>query len=137
MVNSLDEFVYITDGAGRAAVLKALPRLMERRQWSGVLRVQLKKDGSKRFFHCTVNVLDRDGHDQKLCILASDITEERESEARFTELFETLQEGVYLATPEGTLENINPAMMKVCPSPSSMSACRPLPNSSTRCPASV
>ena len=113
MGRPLDSFVDITDGAGRAAVQSALPRLMEHRHWSGVLRVQLKKDGSHRFFHCTVNVLARDGHDQKLCVLARDITEERESEARFTELFETLQEGVYLATPEGNLENINPAMMKI------------------------
>ena len=36
--------------------------------------------------------------------------QERENEARFTELFETLQEGVYLATADGHFESVNPAL---------------------------
>ena len=48
-----------------------------------------------------------------ICVLARDITGERESEARFTELFETLQEGVYLATADGKFEDINPALARM------------------------
>jgi len=45
--------------------------------------------------------------------LARDVTEEREKERRFTELFETLQEGVYFSTPEGKLLDANPALVQM------------------------
>ena len=45
--------------------------------------------------------------------LARDVTEEREKERRFTELFETLQEGVYFSTPEGKLLDGNAALVQV------------------------
>src|SRR5207245_7017488 len=45
--------------------------------------------------------------------LATDITHQRESESRFTELFETLQEGVYFSTPEGNLLDVNPALVRM------------------------
>jgi PAS domain S-box-containing protein len=45
--------------------------------------------------------------------LARDITAQRESETRFTELFETLQEGVYFCDPGGTLLDVNPAMVRM------------------------
>jgi PAS domain S-box-containing protein len=48
-----------------------------------------------------------------VCILARDITTERESEARFKDLFETLQEGVYLADSDGKLEDVNPAFVRM------------------------
>ena len=44
-------------------------------------------------------------------ILGRDVTEQREKEMRFTELFETLQEGVYFSTPEGKLLDANPALV--------------------------
>ncbi len=106
----LDEFVDLGDGTGRAAAEKALPRLLERRHWSGVLRVHLKSDSSIRYFQCTVHTLVRGGQGQGICVLARDVTKERENEARFTELFETLQEGVYVAGPDGKFESVNPAL---------------------------
>ena len=39
------------------------------------------------------------------------MTEEREKERRFTELFETLQEGIYFSTPEGKLLEANAALV--------------------------
>ena len=45
--------------------------------------------------------------------LARDITAQRESETRFTELFETLQEGVYFCDHDGTLLDVNPAMVRM------------------------
>jgi PAS domain S-box-containing protein len=45
--------------------------------------------------------------------LARDVTSERQKETRFTELFETLQEGVYFSTPEGKLLDANPALVQL------------------------
>jgi PAS domain S-box-containing protein len=44
-------------------------------------------------------------------VLGRDVTEQREKELRFTELFETLQEGVYFSSPEGGLLDANPALV--------------------------
>jgi two-component system NtrC family sensor kinase len=109
----LDEFVDLGDGTGRAAAEKALPRFLERRHWSGVLRLYLKRDSSIHYFQCTLHTLVRGGQDQGICVLARDVTKERENEARFTELFETLQEGVYVAGPEGKFESVNPALARL------------------------
>jgi PAS domain S-box-containing protein len=108
---ALDE-LFDVDG-GRAAAEKALPHFLERRHWSGVVRIQLKRDASTRFLQCNLHALIRDGRDQGICVMARDITQDRENEARFTELFETLQEGVYLATPDGHLESVNPAFARI------------------------
>ncbi len=109
----LDGFLDLTDGKGRNLALKALPRFLEQRHWAGVLRVRLKQDSGTRFFQCALHALVRDGQDQGVCVYARDITRERENEARFTELFETLQEGVYLATPDGKFEDVNPALARM------------------------
>ena len=109
----LDEFVEMGEGAGRTAALRALPRFLENRHWAGVVRVRLKPGTSMRFFQCTLHALLRDGREVGICVLARDITRQRENEARFTELFETLQEGVYLATADGKFEDINPALARM------------------------
>jgi PAS domain S-box-containing protein len=108
----LDDLFDPMDG-GRAAAEKALPLFLERRHWSGVLRVKLKRDSSTRFLQCNLHALVREGRDQGICVLAHDITQDRENEARFTELFETLQEGVYLATADGHFESVNPAFARI------------------------
>jgi PAS domain S-box-containing protein len=112
----LDEFVEDPQGPLRAVREKALPEFLERRQWSGIIRVRLKtKDSSPgsslRFFDCVLHALNRDGPVTGLSGIARDVTQQRESEARFTELFETLQEGVYITTPEGRLLDANPALV--------------------------
>ena len=109
----LDEFIDLATGNGRAAAQKALPNFLTKRQWTGVLRVRVKREASIRFFQCAFHGLVRDGSDLGICVFARDITRERENEARFTELFETLQEGVYLASPEGRFEDVNPALMRM------------------------
>jgi PAS domain S-box-containing protein len=109
----LDEFVEMGEGAGRAAALRALPRFLENRHWTGVVRARIKPDTSTRYFQCTLHALLRDGREVGICVLARDITRLRENEARFTELFETLQEGVYLATADGKFEDINPALARM------------------------
>ena len=109
----LDEFLDLPDGTGRASAAAVLPRLLEQRNWSGVLRVRLKGGASIRFYQCSVHILMRNGADYGLGVLAHDITQQRENEARFTELFETLQEGVYVATDAGRLADVNPALARM------------------------
>ena len=46
-------------------------------------------------------------------VLARDITGHREKEQRFTQLFESLQEGVYISNPEGKLLEVNPALVTI------------------------
>ena len=106
----LEEFMDLPDASGRASAETALPKLLERRGWAGVLRIRLKGAGSIRYFQCSVHVLSRAGRDYGVGVLARDITQQRENEARFTELFETLQEGVYVTTQDGRLTDVNPAM---------------------------
>src|SRR6202040_1695894 len=86
---------------------------LENRHWAGVVRVRLKPGTSMRYFQCTLHALLRDGREVGICVLARDITRQRENEARFTELFETLQEGVYLATPDGKFEDVNPSLARM------------------------
>jgi PAS domain S-box-containing protein len=107
----LEDFVNLPQGDGLAAATKALPLLLERRHWNGVLSIQLKNESKPRYFDCIFHAIVRDGAVCGVSALARDVTAERESEARFTELFETLQEGVYLATPDGLLSDANPALV--------------------------
>jgi len=46
-------------------------------------------------------------------VLGRDVTGQHEKELRFTELFETLQEGAYFSTPEGRLLDANPALVRI------------------------
>src|SRR5205823_5766788 len=44
---------------------------------------------------------------------ARDISALRKNETRFTELFESLQEGIYITTPDGTIVDVNPALVRM------------------------
>src|SRR5690348_9023155 len=111
--HQINEFLELADSAGLALVQRELPELLERHHWSGVVRIRLKHETSARYFQCTTHALVREGTLQGVCVLARDITTERENEARFKDLFETLQEGVYLADADGKLEDINPAFVRM------------------------
>jgi len=91
----------------------AMNRFLERRIWSGVVHVRLKKKGSTFFFDCVAHAMVRDNKVHGLTILARDITSQRRSEARFTELFETLQEGIYIVTPGDKILEVNPALVQM------------------------
>jgi len=109
----IGEFLEFADNTGLSVLQRELPRLVERHHWSGALRIRLKHENTPRYFQCTAHALVRDGVSQGVCVLARDITSERENEARFKDLFETLQEGVYLADADGKLEDINPAFVRM------------------------
>lgn len=97
----------------RAELERGLERLKNRGQWTGVVRVRLRHSGSLRFMNCVIHTVLRDGEVRAISVLGRDVTREREAEARFAELFETLQEGVYFTTPEGKILDANPALVRM------------------------
>ncbi|HKW89387.1 MAG TPA: PAS domain S-box protein [Candidatus Acidoferrales bacterium] len=96
----------------RADLERALPRFIEKRSWNGVLRVRWKKSNVVRFYDCTLYAVVKDGSVVGASGLARDISSQREAESRFTDLFETLHEGVYISQPDGTLVDANPALVR-------------------------
>jgi two-component system NtrC family sensor kinase len=97
----------------RPDVETGLPRFLEKRRWSGLVRVQVKNSSRALYFDCVLNAIVKSDEVVGISALARDVTEEREKERRFTELFETLQEGVYFSTPEGKLLDANPALVQM------------------------
>src|SRR6266576_2864202 len=87
----LDEFI---EQPPRSDLEQGLARFLERRRWSGMVQVRLKKSSRSLFFDCVLNAIVKGDEVVGVSTLARDVTEEREKERRFTELFETLQEGV-------------------------------------------
>ena len=102
----VDEFV---SEPTRQELVRALPRLLEDRYWAGVVPVRWKSKPERRFYDCTIYAVMKDGRVTGVTGLARDISTQREAESRFTDLFETLHEGVYFATPSGKLLDVNPA----------------------------
>jgi len=106
--HKVDEFC---EAPTRAEVEAGIGRFIEKRRWSGVVPIKLKKGTRVLYFDCVLNAIVKGDEVVGASLLARDITEEREKERRFTELFETLQEGVYFSTPEGKLLDVNPALV--------------------------
>ena len=97
----------------RRDVETGIARFLEKRRWSGLVPVQLKDSTRTLYFDCVLNAIVKDDEVVGVSALARDVTEDREKERRFTELFETLQEGVYFSTPEGKLQDANPALVRM------------------------
>jgi PAS domain S-box-containing protein len=97
----------------RAEGAVSLPRFLEKRNWSGVVEVYLKNDSRRHYYECVVNAIVKGGDVTGASVLARDITGHREKEQRFTQLFESLQEGVYISDPEGKLLEVNPALVTI------------------------
>ena len=108
---SLDEFFEFPDSGVHAEEL--LPRFLERRRWTGVVRAKVKQRDSTHYFDCVLHAIVRDGVVQGVSGIARDITRERENETRFTELFQTLREGVYLASADDHITEANPALAQM------------------------
>ncbi len=108
--HKLDEFL---KEPLRRDVETGLPRFLEKRRWSGLVRVEIKNSARALYFDCVLNAIVKSDEVVGISALARDVTEEREKERRFTELFETLQEGVYFSTPEGKLLDANPALIQM------------------------
>jgi len=95
----------------RAEVERGLGRFLEKKRWAGMVRLRLKNNSRPLYFDCVLNGILKGDEVVGVSLLGRDITEQREKELRFTELFETLQEGVYFSTPEGRLLDANPALV--------------------------
>ena len=107
---------FIEEGTGDEVELakRAMPRFLERRVWTGIVQVRLKGGGNSiYYFDCVAHAMLRGNDVQGVTILARDITALRKNEARFTELFESLQEGIYIATPDDRLIDVNPALARM------------------------
>ena len=103
----------LVDEPAREEVERSLGRFLEKRRWAGTARVRLKNSTRPLYFDCVLNGILKGDEVVGASILGRDITEQREKELRFTELFETLQEGVYFSTPEGKLLDANPALVSM------------------------
>ena len=106
----LDEFL---EEPKRSEVDRGLSRFLEKRRWSGLVTVRLKSSSKIFYFDCALNAIVKGDEAVGVSALARDVTEEHQKEHRFTELFETLQEGVYFSTPEGKLLDGNVALVYV------------------------
>lgn len=109
----LDELFEFPDAGGRESLDSALEKFLERRRWAGVVRARLKDKDSTHYFDCALHAIVRDGSVQGISGLARDITKERANETRFTDLFETLREGVYLASADDSITEANPALAQM------------------------
>jgi PAS domain S-box-containing protein len=109
----ITDFLDEATGAGRLLVEAAMPHFLDRRHWTGVVQVRLKNQNSVFYFDCVAHAMVRDDQVHGVTILARDITASRKNEARFTELFETLQEGIYIVTPDDRILDANPALVRM------------------------
>lgn len=105
----LDDFVLEPN---RQQAENGLPLFLQKRRWTGMVRAQVA--GARIFyFDCVLNAILSNDEVVGLSVLARDVTSERQKETRFTELFETLQEGVYFSTPKGKLLDANPTLVQM------------------------
>jgi two-component system NtrC family sensor kinase len=95
----------------REEVERGLGRFLEKRRWAGTVRIRFKNSSRPIYLDCALNGIVQGDEVVGASMLGRDVTEQREKEQRFTELFETLQEGVYFSTPEGKLLDANPALV--------------------------
>jgi len=109
----VSQFLSDESGTSKEMLARGLERFVERRIWAGVVQVRLKTTGTPHFFDCVAHAMVRDEKVHGLTVLARDISALRRSEARFTELFETLQEGIYIITPEDKILEVNPALVRM------------------------
>src|SRR5262249_41204627 len=65
------------------------------------------------YFDCVAHAMTRGDEVHGITMLARDITALRKNEVRFTELFETLQEGIYIVSPDDRIVDANPALVRM------------------------
>jgi len=110
---SLEDFLEFPGYDSSDARRRVLEHFKDRRRWTGVTCARLKWNGSTHYFDCALHAIVRDGVVQGISGLARDITRERENETRFTELFQTLREGVYLSSADDRIAEVNPALAQM------------------------
>ncbi|MFY9790753.1 MAG: PAS domain S-box protein [Candidatus Sulfotelmatobacter sp.] len=97
----------------RASMEAELARFLDKRHWAGTVRLRFKNNSRPFYFDCVLNAIMKSGEVAGVSVLGRDVTEQHEKELRFTQLFETLQEGAYFSTPDGKLLDANPALVSI------------------------
>ena len=81
------------DEPTQAEVERSLGRFLEKKRWAGTVKVRLKNSSRPLYFECVLNGIVKGDELVGVSMLGRDVTEQREKELRFTELFETLAGG--------------------------------------------
>jgi two-component system NtrC family sensor kinase len=92
---------------------QSLVSLAKKGTWSGITRVKLRKDSASRYFQCWLQAVAEDGRLTDVIGWARDVTEQHESEMRFTQFVESLSAGVFFSTVEGQMLDANPALIRM------------------------
>jgi two-component system NtrC family sensor kinase len=109
----MDEFFEVLESSDRPNLNQWLPIFLEKRRWTGVIRVRATHSGLTYYFDCVLHAIVRDEVVHGISGFARDVTRERENETHFTELFQTLREGVYLASADDRITEVNPALAQM------------------------
>ncbi len=108
--HSIEEFIV---SPTHEEIARILPRFVEERFWSGVVPVRWKGMPQMHYYDCSLYAVVKNGAVEGISGLARDVSAQREAESRFSDLFETLHEGVYFSAPGGELLDVNPAMVRM------------------------
>lgn len=92
---------------------QALAGLAKKGTWSGIIPVKLKKDPAARYFNCWLQAVAENGRVTGVMGWARDVTDQHESEMRFTQFVESLSAGVFFSTTEGKMLDANPALVRM------------------------
>jgi PAS domain S-box-containing protein len=106
----LDEFVAEPTLADAA---HELPTFLAKGHWAGRIPVRLSSNSQLRYYDCWLQAICEDAETPSICGWVRDVTFEHESEIRFTELFESLREGIFFTSPDGKLLDANPALVRM------------------------
>jgi PAS domain S-box-containing protein len=106
----LDEFIAAPT---MAEALRLRDAFLQKGHWAGRISIELKRDSRRRFYDCWLQALTDEEKITSISGWVRDVTSQHESEIRFTELFESLREGIFFTTPEGTLLDANPALVRM------------------------
>lgn len=107
---SLAEFIDLPAASVTQRVFKSL---YEKGAWQGMVPLTLKREKQTRTFSCWMQPTIENGEISAITGWARDVTHEHESELRFTELFESLREGIFFTTPSGEIIDANPALVRM------------------------
>src|SRR3984957_17326681 len=91
----------------------AMPNITATGQWQGRLQVRFKRDQQMRYYDCWLQLVREEGRGDSVSGWARDVTSQHRSEIRFTELFESLREGIFFTSPDGRLLDANPALVRM------------------------
>jgi PAS domain S-box-containing protein len=92
---------------------QSLATLAKNGAWSGIISVKLKKDPTVRYFNCWLQAIAENGRVVDVIGWARDITDQHESEMRFTQFVKSLSAGVFFSTTEGKMLDANPALVRM------------------------